>query len=383
MCRHAGSRRDFFRQVTGSVAGVGILDLAYRRAAWAQAMAPGASTDLFEIEKVADGVFFARARPAAVGNCNAAVFVNSRDVLVVDAHSKPSAAAGLIAQIKKEITPKPVRYLVDTHFHWDHAQGNRGYRDAFGKNLDIISSDTTKKLLIEQSAQRLKTSLDPAGHAFPSQPHIPVMLDEARRQLSSASDPQQKAQLTERIRQLEAFQKEMQNYTPELPTITFGKTHVIRDKEHDLHVEFHGRAHTAGDVVVFCPQKRAVATGDMILGSFPFMADGFPREWPKTIDNVSRLEFDSVTPGHGGVQKGREHMTGLRNYIEELTQRVEAGKKSGQTVADLQKSITVGSLKSFQSNHFGESLMGGRGGANLQTPVNTNIEHVYSRLGQV
>lgn len=69
---------------------------------------------------VAEGVYFARARAAAVGNCNAGIFVNNpADVLVVDAHSKPSAAAALIAQIKREVTPEPVRYLVDTHFHWD------------------------------------------------------------------------------------------------------------------------------------------------------------------------------------------------------------------------------------------------------------------------
>ena len=79
-----------------------------------------------------------------MANCNAAIFVNSADVLVVDSHSKPSAAAGLIAQIKQQITTKPVRYLVDTHFHWDHSQGNAGYRDAFGKDLKIIASDTTK-----------------------------------------------------------------------------------------------------------------------------------------------------------------------------------------------------------------------------------------------
>jgi len=123
----------------GSMAGSSILDLAWRRAVWAQAMAPGAPNDLFEIQSVADGVYFAFARPQAVGNCNAAIFVNTADVLVVDAHSKPSAAAGLIAQIKQQITTKPVRYLVDTHFHWDHSQGNAGYRDAFGKDLKIIT----------------------------------------------------------------------------------------------------------------------------------------------------------------------------------------------------------------------------------------------------
>ncbi|HEY3834913.1 MAG TPA: MBL fold metallo-hydrolase, partial [Bryobacteraceae bacterium] len=333
----------------GPTAGAAILTLASRRAAWAQAMAPGAATDLFDIQKAAAGVYFAQARPQAVINCNAAIFVNSADVLVVDAHSKPSAAAGLIAQIKRQVTTKPVRYLVDTHFHWDHSQGNAAYRDAFGKDLQILSSATTSKLEAQYTQARLRETLDPHGHPFPTQPHIPVLLDDARQKLSKTSDPRQKAQLQDQIRQLEAFQREMQNFTPVLPTVTFDKTHVIQDKAHDIHIEFHGRAHTAGDVVVFCPQARVVATGDMVLAGMPFLADSFPKEWPTTIDSVSKLGFDYVAGGHGPLQDGRGRMTALRNYIEELATKVEAGKKAGKPLAEIQRGMPVNSIKALQA----------------------------------
>jgi cyclase len=382
MCQHSVSRRSFFqRMALGATAATPILELAWRRAAWAQAMAPGAATDLFEIQKVAEGVYFAFARPQVVANCNAAIFVNSADVLVVDAHSKPSAAAGLIAQIK-QITPKPVRYLVDTHFHWDHSQGNAGYRDAFGKDLKIVASGATKKLQEQFLQARLRESLDPHGHPFSSQPHIPVMLDAARQQLGATSAPEQKAAIAERIRQLEAFQREMENFVPVLPTVTLAKTYVIKDKAHDLHVEFHGRAHTAGDVVVYCPQKRVVATGDMVIGTLPFLGDCFPREWPKTIDSVAKLDFDHVTGGHGGVQQGRQHMTGQRNYIEELSTRVEAGKKAGETLQEIQNGMPVASIKSLQADGYGERVRAGRDETAMQAAVNTNIEHVFQRLGQ-
>ena len=383
MCQHALSRRSFFhRMAMGSLAGGSILDLAWRRAAWAQAMVPSAPTDLFEIQSVTEGVYFAFARPQAVGNCNAAIFINSADVLVVDAHSKPSAAAGLIAQIKQQVTTKPVRYLVDTHFHWDHSQGNAGYRDAFGKDLKIIASDTTKKLQAQFSQTRLRESLDPHGHPFAGQPHIPVLLEAARQQLSATGSPEQKAQIADRIRQLETFQREMQDFAPMLPTVTFGKTYVIKDKAHDLHVEFHGRAHTAGDVVVFCPQKRVVATGDMILGTLPFLGDSFPREWPKTIDSVAKLAFDHVAGGHGAVQHGRQRMTSQRNYIEDLATRVEAGKKAGQSLSEIQKSMPVASIKALQADGYGDVVRGGRDESAMQAAVNTNIEHVFNRLGQ-
>src|SRR5690349_9967522 len=142
---HGHSRRDFFSTAFGSVlAGASIIEEAVLRATWARAQAPTADANLFRIEKVADNVYAALARPQALTNCNAAIFVNSQDVLVVDAHSKPSAAAALIAQIKKEVTTKPVRYLVNTHFHWDHTQGDAAYK-ANGAKVEIIASETTKR----------------------------------------------------------------------------------------------------------------------------------------------------------------------------------------------------------------------------------------------
>jgi glyoxylase-like metal-dependent hydrolase (beta-lactamase superfamily II) len=383
MCRHAVSRRDFFRNMVTGLSGASILGLAARRAAWAQATSAGALTDLFEIQSVADGVYFAFARPQAVGNCNATIFVNSADVLVVDSHSKPSAAAGLIAQIKQQITTKPVRYLVDTHFHWDHVQGNAGYREAFGKDLQIISSAKTKQLEAEFLRARLQESLDPHGHPFSSQPHIPVLLDAARQQLTAAGSGEEKARLTERIRQLQAFQQEMQNFEPVYPTVTFNKTHVIKDKGHELHVEFHGRAHTAGDVVVYCPQKRVVATGDMVLGTLPFMGDSFPEEWPKTIDSVAKLDFDRVCGGHGTVGQGKQRLISQRNYIAELAERVQNGKKAGLSLAEIQKSMPLASIKAFGADGYGTLMAAGRDAVSTQAAVNTNIEHVYNRLGNI
>ena len=363
-----------------ALAGASILELAQYRAAWAQALAPGVRTDLFNIEKVADDVYFAVSKPTMLLNCNAAIFVNTRDVVVVDAHSKPSAAASLLAQIRQDITPKPVRYLVDTHFHWDHSQGNAAYRAAGAK---VVASKATRDLMARNTGQRLHASLDPSGHSFSGQPHVPTLLNAARERLGRAVSAEDKARAEDEIRQLEAFAAEMKNYSPVLPSITFDKQYVIKDKAHDILVQFHGRAHTAGDVAIFCPQRKVVATGDMILGFTPFMADGYPKDWPKTIDSVSKLEFDFILPGHGGVQRGRQRMNNLRAYIEEITQRVEDGKKAGQTVADLQKNISAASLKSLQAEGYVEFLLG-PGAPNamttMQARVNTNIQHIYERL---
>jgi cyclase len=384
--RHShSSRRDFFRTLMGgALSGVSLLELARYRAAWAQSIKPTAGADLFDIEMVNDDVYFARAKPAAIGNCNAAIFVNSGEVVVVDAHSKPSAAASLIAQIKKDVTPKPVRYLVNTHFHWDHSQGNGAYA---GIGAKVVASKTTSQLMSENIMPRLRATLDPQGPGFPGQPRVPVLLDAARSRLAKATSPEEKALVQDRIRELEAFAAEMKDFSPTLPTVTFDKSYVIKDKAHDIHLEFHGRAHTAGDIVIFCPQKRVIATGDIILGQTPFIQDGYPKAWPSTIDSVAKLDFDRIMPGHGGVQEGRQRMNDLRNYVEELTQRVEAGKKAGQSVMDLQRNTTVASLKSLKADGYAEFLAGPGDNSTrealLQPRVNNNIEQIYNRLDVV
>jgi hypothetical protein len=95
---HHPSRRDFFTTLLHTtLAGAGVMEIAANRAAWAQALSPTAPTSQFEISKVAENVYFALARPYAMANSNAAIFVNSANVVVVDAHSHPAAAAALIA----------------------------------------------------------------------------------------------------------------------------------------------------------------------------------------------------------------------------------------------------------------------------------------------
>jgi cyclase len=342
--RHEHSRRDFFSRCFASIlAGASVLEEAFFRAGWARAQARTANAGLFTLEKVAEGVYAALAKPQIMTNCNAAVFVLSRDVLVVDAHSKPSAAASLIAQIKKEITDKPVRYLVNSHFHWDHTQGDAAYKAA-NPNVEIIASETTKQIMTRIGRDRLKESLD----------GVPAMVETLKSRLARATTAQERQWANEQLRQLQAYRQEMQSYPLELPTVTFGQTHLIQDRSGDLRIDFHGRAHTAGDIQVYSPSKKALAAGDTIIGFLPNLNDGYPRPWPKTIDSIAELPFDHIIGGHGPVQHGRARMAQFRNYIEDLTARVERAKKAGTSLAELQKSISAAALPALKDQGFGE-----------------------------
>jgi len=329
----------------------------------------------FDIQKVTTDVFFALARPWALANSNAVIFVNSSDVLVVDAQSHPAAAAALIAQIRREVTPKPVRWLVNTHFHWDHTQGNHAYL-AIGHKVDILASNTTRQLMSQLLVPRLRAALDPASPGPRGSQQVARQFEDLRQLMSKKTSGSEKGALRERIAQLESFAREMKDFEPTLPTITFEKFYEIREKDHELQLQFHGLGHTAGDVVVFCPQKRVIVTGDLHHPRFPGFIDSYPQLWPKTIDSIGTLEFEHILPGHGPMEHDRRGLIGRRNFIEEMTERVIAGKRAGQSAADLQGTITAASLKSFRSGDFAPA----DSPEALDTGIKESIDNMYERV---
>jgi cyclase len=332
------SRRGFLRTSLGACwTGAALLEQSVFRAAHARALAPGASEQLFNIERVAPGVYAAIARPQVMLNCNAAIFERSADLLVVDTHSKPSAVVALVAQIKAEVSPKPVRYVVNSHFHWDHTQGAPAYR-RLAPGAQIVASETTRQLLSELGAERLRESLS----------QLSKTLDDSRVKLAAATTPAEKQYYSSAVQQLTAYAREMKDYAPELPDVTFDKGLILHDKSQELHLVFCGKAHTAGDVMVWSPSRKVIATGDVLHGFTPFIADGYPRLWPITLLRVAGMPFDHVIGGHAAVQNSREPLYLTAAYIDELADVVGRGKQAGRTVEELQSKYTPATLRSLQ-----------------------------------
>ena len=232
----------------------------------------------------------------------------------------------------------------------------------------------------EFAVERMKASLD----------EIPPEIEKMRKRAEKSNSAAEKAFCAEQIRQLQAYMAEMKNYTLELPTITFEESYVLRDPALDLHLEFHGHAHTAGDLFVYCPQQRALATGDASHGWLPNLGDGYPHAWPATIDKVMRGDFKYVLGGHGPMQSDRTVMTNQRNYIEELTGKVEEGKRDGLSLEEMEKRFTVPSLRSMQSNGYaafltriqaeGHPRFSDVDDTPLQQDVNGNIRDILKNL---
>src|SRR5438067_7585055 len=143
------TRRQVLAQIGLAAAAVHTLD-PHELCCVMPADAQTAGKDLFELKKVGDGVYAAIAAPRYKVNCNAAVIMTNDGVVVVDSHSKPSAARALYNEIQS-ITKQPIRKIINTHFHWDHWQGNEVYAQA-NPSLEIIASEKMKAALLRPNS---------------------------------------------------------------------------------------------------------------------------------------------------------------------------------------------------------------------------------------
>ncbi len=227
----------------------------------------------FDIKKVADGVYAAVASPAYKVNCNTAIIENADGVMVVDTHSKPSAAKVIIERLR-EMTRKPVRYVVNTHFHWDHWHGNEAYPAAY-PDAEIVSNQITREAMLKKGLKRIQDHVR----------QVPGEVAKLTADIQAAS-PAQRGKLEADLRLAESYLGEVRALKPALPTIAFEKTMKLYRRDREIHLLHLGRAHTEGDVFVYLPKEKVVITGDAMIGWTPYMGDGYPEDWAGTLDNL-------------------------------------------------------------------------------------------------
>jgi cyclase len=315
-----------------------------------------AADDLFDIKPVADGVYAAIAKPAYKVNCNAVIILLDDGVLVVDTHSKPSAARALIEQIKK-LTPKPVKYVVNTHFHWDHYQGNEAYPSSWPAGVEIISSEATRANIQQLGIPRIKNEIV----------SMPQEIAKLKIGLEKTSKAEEKATIQENLRQAEAYFAELKLMQVTLPTMTFDHSLILHRKSRTVEVLWLGLAHTNGDVFVFLPKEKVLCTGDSLHGWTPFMGDSYPYDWIKTLDAAEKLDFDSVIGGHGDVMHGKEKFELWKEYFQDLMERTAAVYAEGASLDEAKKSVSDFLVKKYA----------GRFDPGFPTSVSGNVAKAY------
>ncbi len=194
----------------------------------------------YKFEKVADGVYYAT---GGFGSNNI-VIVNDQDVLVVDDGTTPAAAHAFLEDIKK-ITKNPVRYVVNTHFHYDHTDGN----SVFGPEVQIIAHEYVRTAITTFNVLNREPFVTSQRTA------VPARIETLAKQLGAEQDPSKRAALQRDLMAARIGWNQLQEIRPTPPNVTYSSKMVLFRGAREIQLLFLGRGHTAGDTVVYLPSR--------------------------------------------------------------------------------------------------------------------------------
>lgn len=291
------------------------------------------SSKYFDVQKVADGVYAAIGKPGVLSN--GAFIVTHDGVIVVDTHLRPSWAKDLIDAIGK-VTNQPVRYVINTHWHGDHTQGNKAYEAAFPRGTEFISHHNTRADIIAKAIPSIKTNLD----SLPVQiGRLKARLESGKRPDGSPLNDSVKAALKNQIESQEAYLAELKTLEITIPNLTFDRSLILWKGDRQIQVLYFGEGHTRGDVVIYLPKEKVLISGDLLTGGLPFMRDAVPLAWGPTLESVANLDFDLVIPGHGDILKGKDRLNLVIRFLNDLSAAVKVQVEKGATLEESIKAV--------------------------------------------
>ena len=290
----------------------------------------------YAVEKLAEGVHAVIYSSDLEVEGNTLIVINADDVLVVDANAGVTTARATIAEIRK-LTPKPVRYVVNTHWHDDHVYGNQAYAEAY-PGVQFIAHPLTRQDII--------------AHAFASNGFVIDLIAADVKRLEGylatgkyRDGKPVAGELETRIRTYLANRREAladrQAFKAVVPTIDVPDTMTMTSGKREIQIQFLGRGNTRGDLVVYLPAERIVATGDLVVYPVPYATNVYAQDWSTTLDRLMALPAATVLPGHGPVMRDWDYVKKVKHAIEQHVAGVAAAKKEGLTLAQTQDRVQL------------------------------------------
>ena len=237
----------------------------------------------------------------AEGATDAGFLVEEEGVIIIDTLMTRPLAERLLAEVRR-VTDKPVRYVVNTHWHGDHLFGN-----ALMPHAPIIAHDSCRSdLFSEWDAHRaFLRELYPALHTeWSDLPRTP-------------------------------------------PNLTFDSALTLHLGERPIELRFYGRAHTRGDAVVHLPTEGVLFAGDVAFHEYiPNARDGFPLEWVRVAERIERVDCAVVVPGHGPVGTRRE-LGEMRACLDRIVEQGRRAFEAGLPPEEARAALDLGAFSGW------------------------------------
>jgi glyoxylase-like metal-dependent hydrolase (beta-lactamase superfamily II) len=227
----------------------------------------------------------------AEGDPNTGIIVGDDAVLVADTQATPAMAADVIRRIR-EVTDKPIKYVVLTHYHAVRVLGASAYQPQ-----QILASQDTYDLIVERGEADKASEIGRFPRLFQNVETVPPGMT--------------------------------------WPTMTFTGKMTLWLGKLEVQLLQLGRGHTRGDTVVWLPQERTLLSGDLVeFDATPYAGDAYFKDWPQTLDNVAALKPLALVPGRGPALVGEANvaagLAGTKAFVSELYASVKAGADAGK-----------------------------------------------------
>ncbi|MDE2092696.1 MAG: MBL fold metallo-hydrolase [Burkholderiales bacterium] len=227
----------------------------------------------------------------AQGDPNTGVIVGDDAVMVVDTQATPVMARDVIRRIR-EVTDKPIKYVVLSHYHAVRVLGASGYEPEH-----IIASRDTYDLIRERGEADKASEIGRFPRLFQAVESVPPGLT--------------------------------------WPTITFTGRMSLWLGQLEVQLIQLGRGHTKGDTVAWLPEQKILFSGDLVeFDATPYAGDAYFKDWPQTLDNLAALQPRALVPGRGAAlttpDQVAQGLAGTRAFISDLYASVRAGVEAGK-----------------------------------------------------
>jgi glyoxylase-like metal-dependent hydrolase (beta-lactamase superfamily II) len=233
-------------------------------------------------------------------------WVEFRDFVVIIDANTPWGIQAALPEIKKTTT-KPIRFAFDTHYHWDHTQGNSILVDQ-GVTV-VCSQDCASELAVKGKGEWDSMSKNQTYSLAP--------------------------------------------YRLQQPTVVFGEFMAIDDGERRLELRRVGPAHTIGDAVAYLPREGILFTGDLLVnwrfGNNVGDRDADVPHWTQVLLELAKWNVKTVVPGHGSLAT-TDTLKAQSAFLDDLWKQVSAGKKAGKTVEQLLKDVDLSKHGDFAAD---------------------------------
>ena len=312
-----------------------------------------AATDpaALELVPLADGVH-AAVRPYEPGlmfDANNLLIVNDEDVVVVDANVSAASTREVVAALKK-LTGKPVRYVVHTHWHDDHVVGDAVWKEAY-PGVELVGHERTADDAPTEGKQNREGLLAYAPEG------IKMLRDALANGTSLAGGPisdDERRSIARDLFLVERYVAEVPKAAFLLPTLTVESKLVLRRGTRTIEI-FAMPGHTRADLVVWLPEERILAAGDLLVAPVPLVgAKSRVREWSRTLEALAALEPKVILPGHGPILRDTAYLKLNAQLFASIGKQVEAAAGRGQTLDQVRKGVD---LAPFRDAVVGDSKL--------------------------